>query len=177
MKKLFRFIVFIATWTAIIAMAFLFRSQGGFDFISDYTEDIKKQIKEKEIAIRTEQIKKSDKTDDRSLGNFYQEGQCTFYVYEERLNIDKRIGSSWGDAKQWDDRAKDEGYKVDGQPREGSILQTDYGELGHVAIVNEVKSDGSIVVSDMNYEKPYEVTERLITSDRLHNYQFIHEKI
>ena len=50
-----------------------------------------------------------------------------------------KISSSWGDAKHWDDRAKEEGYKVNGKPSEGSILQTDYGELGHVAIVEEVK--------------------------------------
>lgn len=174
MKQLFRFIVILATWTSIIAMALLFKSQGGFEFVHDYTKDIKTQLKQKEIALRTEQIKKNDKTDDRSLGNYYQEGQCTFYVYEERLKIDKRIGSSWGDAKNWDNRAKEEGFKVNGTPSEGSILQTDYGKLGHVAIVNKVKSDGSIVVLDMNYEKPYEVTERLITPDRLSNYQFIH---
>ena len=41
---------------------------------------------------------------------------------------------------------------MNGKPSEGSILQTDYGELGHVAIVEEVKNDGSIVVSDMNYK-------------------------
>ncbi|PTK27027.1 CHAP domain-containing protein [Mammaliicoccus sciuri] len=177
MKKLFRFIVYLATWVAIITMVMLFKSQGGFDLLNHYVEDVKKQMKEKEVAIRTEQIKKNDKTDDRSLGNYYQEGQCTFYVFEERLKIDKKISSSWGDAKHWDDHAKEEGYKVNGQPSEGSILQTDYGELGHVAIVEEVKNDGSIVVSDMNYKKPYEVTSRLITPDRLHNYRFIHEKI
>lgn len=177
MNKLYHFVVNFTLWVVLITMILLFKSQGGFDLLDHYVEDAKKQMKEREVAIRTEQIKKNDKTDERSLGNYYQEGQCTFYVFEERLKLDKQISSSWGDAKYWDDRAKEEGYKVTSQPKEGSILQTDYGELGHVAIVKAVKSDGSIVVSDMNYEKPYEVTSRLITSDRLHNYRFIHEKI
>ncbi|UXV31868.1 hypothetical protein [Mammaliicoccus sciuri] len=90
MKKLFRFIVYLATWVVIITMVMLFKSQGGFDLLNHYVEDVKKQMKEKEVAIRTEQIKKNDKTDDRSLGNYYQEGQCTFYVFEERLKIDKK---------------------------------------------------------------------------------------
>ncbi|WP_323703980.1 CHAP domain-containing protein [Mammaliicoccus sp. Dog046] len=177
MKKLFRIFILFVTGIAMVTMLMLFKSQNGFESIVNYTDDVKKQIKQKEIAIRTEQLKKNDKTGDRSLGNYYQEGQCTFYVYEQRLKKNKKMGSTWGDAKHWDDRAKEAGYKVNGQPSEGAILQTDYGDLGHVAIVEEVKNDGSIVVTDMNYEQPYKVTERLITSDRLHNYQFIHEKI
>ncbi|WP_239760909.1 hypothetical protein [Mammaliicoccus sp. N-M51] len=58
MKKLFRFIVYLATWVAIITMVMLFKSQGGFDLLNHYVEDVKKQMKEKEVAIRTEQIKK-----------------------------------------------------------------------------------------------------------------------
>lgn len=177
MKKLFRFTMFIVTWVIIITMLILFKQQGGFNFVTQYVDNIQKEMRQKEIASRTEQIKQKDKTDDRSLGNFYQEGQCTFYVFEKRLKIDKRIPTSWGDAKHWAERAKKDGFKVNGKPAKGSILQTDYGDLGHVAIVKEVHSNGNIVVSDMNYEKPYEVTKRVITSDRLHNYQFIHEKI
>nr|WP_263314852.1 CHAP domain-containing protein [Mammaliicoccus sp. Marseille-Q6498] len=177
MKKLYHFLVYLVICIVILVMILLFRNQGGFEFVSNYINDMKKEMAQRELANRTEQIKKHDKTDDRSIGNFYQEGQCTFYVFEERLKIDKKIPSSWGDAKHWNDRAKKDGYKVNGIPSKGSILQTDYGELGHVAIVKQVRDDGSIVVSDMNYEKPYEVTKRVITQDRLYNYRFIHEKI
>lgn len=177
MKKFLRGMSRLTTWVIIIIMLFLFIEQDGFVRISGYYEDFKKEMKLKELETRTEQLRKRDKTDDRSLGNFYQEGQCTFYVFEERLEIDKKIPTSWGDAKHWDDRAKEAGYKVNNQPSQGSILQTDYGELGHVAIVEKVNEDGSILVTDMNYETPYEVTERLITADRLHNFKFIHSKV
>lgn len=177
MKSLFRIIGLMTTMTVIIVMIMLVRSHDGLNFVFEQVESVKQEIKMKELEIRTEQLRKHDKYDGRSLGNFYQEGQCTFYVFEERRHINKDISSSWGDAKHWAKRAKDDGYLVNHTPSEGSILQTSHGKLGHVGIVKEMRQDGSIIVSDMNYEKSYEVTERLITVDSLHHYQFIHEKI
>jgi len=61
MKKLFRFTMFIVTWVIIITMLILFKQQGGFNFVTQYVDNIQKEMRQKEIASRTEQIKQKDK--------------------------------------------------------------------------------------------------------------------
>ena len=57
----------------------------------------------------------------------------------------------------------------------GSIAQTDAGYYGHVAFVERVNSDGSILVSEMNWSAaPGYMTYRTIPSYQVRNYKFIH---
>ena len=44
-----------------------------------------------------------------------------------------------------------DGYRIDGNPTVGSIAQSDAGYYGHVAFVERVNSNGSILVSEMNF--------------------------
>ena len=48
-----------------------------------------------------------------------------------------------------------DGYTIDYNPTVGSIAQTDAGYYGHVAFVERVNSDGSILVSEMNWRQTW----------------------
>ncbi|SEF37386.1 hypothetical protein SAMN05421837_113216 [Amycolatopsis pretoriensis] len=42
--------------------------------------------------------------------------------------------NNYGDAKYWDDNARNHGYRVDNKPTAGSIAQTDNGCYGHYLV-------------------------------------------
>ena len=104
-------------------------------------------------------------------GNAYDAGQCTYYVYDK---VGGKIGSDWGNASNWANKAAQSGYTVDNTPKSGSILQTSQGAYGHVAYVDSVSSDGSVKVSEMNYGKgPGVVTSRTISASEAGSYNYI----
>ncbi len=59
-------------------------------------------------------------------------------------------GGSWGDARHWDNNARQLGYLVDHVPAIGAVAQTDHGRIGHVAWVSAV-GDGTVTVEEYNY--------------------------
>lgn len=67
-------------------------------------------------------------------------------------------------------------YKVNQSPKVGSILQTTEGEYGHVAYIEQRNDNGSLEVSEMNYNKPFEISNRIITKDEVKDYKYIHPK-
>ncbi len=84
-------------------------------------------------------------------GNRYTYGTCTWYAYNRRAQIGRQIGSFWGNASSWAYAGAAAGFGVTrGNPGVGDIMQNG-GGAGHVAVVEEVRADGSIVVSEMNY--------------------------
>ncbi len=111
---------------------------------------------------------------DPMANNSYDEGECTYYVFDLVKNDLNMIENSWGDAEHWAERAVSDGYTVNQEPKNGSILQTSRGEIGHVAYVTEVNSDDSILISEMNFYEPYEITERTIEAEDIRDYNFIH---
>jgi len=68
------------------------------------------------------------------------------------FNIDRHgeSANNYGDAKYWDDNARNNGYRVDNSPTSGSIAQTDAGTHGHVAIVDSVHGS-TATVEDYNW--------------------------
>jgi peptidoglycan hydrolase CwlO-like protein len=75
---------------------------------------------------------------------------CTDWV-AWRVKIDKGFApAGLGNAKTWDDRAPSYGYGVGSAPRKGAAAVSNSGFYGHVMYVEEVNSDGTIVVSDYN---------------------------
>ncbi|MRF36110.1 CHAP domain-containing protein, partial [Staphylococcus sp. KY49P] len=99
-------------------------------------------------------------------------GQCTWYVFDK---VGGGIGSTWGNANNWASAASSAGYAVDNNPEAGSILQSGSGPMGHVAYVESVGSDGSVTVSEMNYNGgPYSVSERTISAGEASSYNYIH---
>ena len=57
---------------------------------------------------------------------------------------------AWGNAYNWDDRARAAGYTVNRTPAAGTIGQVDGGAYGHVFWVESVNGDGSINVTEYN---------------------------
>lgn len=79
-------------------------------------------------------------------GNGYDYGYCTWYV-ATRVSVP----SNWGNANTWAYYARLSGWTVSSTPRVGAIGQTSAGYEGHVAYVEAVSADGSMIqYSDMN---------------------------
>ena len=107
--------------------------------------------------------------------NLYTEGQCTWYVFDKRAQAGKSISTYWSDAKFWADNAANDGYQVDNQPSVGAIMQSTPGPYGHVAYVERVNGDGSILISEMNYTNgPYNTDYRTIPASEVSLYAYIH---
>jgi surface antigen len=79
-------------------------------------------------------------------GNGYDYGYCTWYVASRIA-----VPANWGNANTWDNYAALSGWTVSANPVAGAIAQTDRGFEGHVAIVEAVSDDGTMIkYSDMN---------------------------
>jgi surface antigen len=80
-------------------------------------------------------------------GNGYDFGYCTYYVASKLA-----VPNNWGNANTWDNYAAASGWTVSTTtPRVGAIAQSDGGWLGHVAVVEAVSADGTMIkYSDMN---------------------------
>jgi N-acetylmuramoyl-L-alanine amidase len=79
-------------------------------------------------------------------GNGYDYGWCTYYVASRVA-----VPNNWGNANTWDNYARLSGWTVSSQPIVGAIAQTDAGWGGHVAYVEAVSGDGTMIkYSDMN---------------------------
>lgn len=107
-------------------------------------------------------------------GNTYEWGNCTYWVYSMRYWADKPIPTTWGNANTWDDRAINDGYKVNQTPAVDSIMQSDKGRWGHVAFVTEVLDNGSWKISEMNVVGLNIVSNRTFTPEMASSYKFIH---
>lgn len=78
--------------------------------------------------------------------NGYDYGYCTWYA-ANRIPVP----SNWGNANTWDNLARVSGWTVSGAPRVGAVAQTNRGYYGHVAVVEAVSPDGTMIkYSDMN---------------------------
>lgn len=77
-----------------------------------------------------------------SAGNTYARGYCTWYAKERRPDLPNMLGNGG----QWVGNAAARGYATGSAPRAGAIAEMP----GHVAYVESVNGDGSIVISDMN---------------------------
>lgn len=78
--------------------------------------------------------------------NGYDYGYCTWYVANKIS-----VPSNWGNANTWDNLSRASNWTVSSIPRPGAIGQTDAGGYGHVALVEAVSEDGSMIkYSDMN---------------------------
>ena len=108
--------------------------------------------------------------------NTYAKGQCTYYVFDRVKEDHHLISNQWGDAKHWANKAKKQGYTVNENPTKGYILHYPKGKHGHVAYVEQVNNDGSLIVSDMNFRKPYEITTRFVDVDQVDQFNYIHLK-
>lgn len=109
-------------------------------------------------------------------GNRYSYGYCTWYAYNRRAELGRPVGSFWGDAITWAYHARSSGYLVNNAPAPGAVLHDPNiaPPWGHVAIVESVHGDGSILISEMNYTGWNRVSTRTIPAAQAANYSYIH---
>ncbi|UXR69999.1 CHAP domain-containing protein [Staphylococcus sp. IVB6246] len=106
-----------------------------------------------------------------SIKNAYTPGQCTAYIYEQRVKRHLPISRNWGHAKFWLFHAQQEGYTISKYPRVNAILVSQQGTYGHVAIV-EACDQNKIHISEMNWKGQGIISHRVIPySD---DYQYIY---
>ena len=111
-----------------------------------------------------------------SVGNRYAYGNCTWYAYERRAAMGMPVGSFWGNGGSWAYSGRAAGYAVNNVPSYGAIL-VEGGSPGHVAVVESVEDDGTIVVSEMNnsaYGGFNIINNRTISAGQASVYQYIH---
>ncbi|HEY8886005.1 MAG TPA: CHAP domain-containing protein [Candidatus Microsaccharimonas sp.] len=111
-----------------------------------------------------------------SVGNRYAYGNCTWYAYERRAAMGMAVGSFWGNGGSWGYSARAAGYAVNNTPSYGAVL-VEAGSPGHVAVVESVAADGTVVVSEMNnaaYGGFNIINNRTISAGQASLYQYIH---
>lgn len=116
-------------------------------------------------------------TPDPMKNNTYDQGECTYYVFKKVKDDGMMIERSWGNAEHWAGRAEKDDYTVNEKPAKGALMQTERGEIGHVAYIESVNNDGSFEISEMNFHKPSEITERTILAEDIADYNYIHPKV
>ncbi len=92
--------------------------------------------------------------------HYFPVGYCTYYVASQ-MKI-----TFGGNAKNWLANARASGYVTGQQPAVRSAVVFSgygYGRYGHVAYVQSVNGDGTITVSEMNYDHFNRVDERTLS--------------
>ena len=83
-------------------------------------------------------------------------------------------GGHWGNAGNWDDNAVELGVLVNTIPKAGAIAHWDIDEIaggyGHVAYVELVNEDGTVTISEYNYENACAYGERTLQSSDIPRY-------
>ncbi|MCM3517984.1 CHAP domain-containing protein [Staphylococcus xylosus] len=102
--------------------------------------------------------------------NYYTWGQCTYYAFDRRQQLGKSVGNLWGNANNWASAARQNGYQVNHTPEVGAIFQSNVGSYGHVGVVERKNSDGSILVSEMNWKGVGQKSYRTVHNTGQYNY-------
>lgn len=89
-----------------------------------------------------------------SSGNTYTSGYCTWYAKNMRPDLPNNLGN----ADTWVYRAAAQGIPTGSTPQVGAI-----GQQGmHVVYVERVNSDGTVFISEMNYQGLYVRSTRTV---------------
>ena len=100
----------------------------------------------------------------------YAWGNCTQYVYNRIHQLGGTIGQTMGNGGDWGANAAAQGYFTTSTPQVGYAVSFSAGvagaslEYGHVAFVEHVNEDGSILVSEMNVKGLNVVDYRTISA-------------
>lgn len=107
------------------------------------------------------------------LGGPYVAGQCTQWAWYNRQDLPGTLGN----ANTWAARAAALGYTVSRTPVAGAVFQTTAGWYGHVGYVEQVFDDGSIRVSEMNYNyRTFWVIRSTIPAGSVGNFNYIYPR-
>ncbi|HUY53483.1 MAG TPA: LysM peptidoglycan-binding domain-containing protein [Candidatus Dormibacteraeota bacterium] len=117
--------------------------------------------------------------------NGYDFGWCTWWVAHRRATAGNPIPANLGNAYSWLQLAQDAHIPTGLTPQPGSIIWFGYG-ADHVAYVEAVNSDGSLLISEMmafgylksNLTIPgggWDIVDyRIIPANQVHNYRYIY---
>jgi surface antigen len=78
-------------------------------------------------------------------------GNCTWYANGRLGELgysNNALRKLVGNARDWDNQARNAGISIGTQPRVGAIAQW---ESNHVAVVEQINSDGTIIISESSY--------------------------
>lgn len=111
-----------------------------------------------------------------NVGNAYPWSQCTWWAYIRRGQLSLPVGSYLGNGQDWGWKARALGYLVNNTPHVGAAISFKAGQLGsspiygHVAIVERVNSNGSILISESGSRNQGRVTYRTVYNPGLYTY-------
>ncbi len=91
-----------------------------------------------------------------SAGNSYYAGYCTWYAKSRRPDMPNNLGN----AATWVARAAAQGFATGSTPRVGAIGQ----QGNHVVYIERVHANGTVTVSEMNYEGYGVVSSRTVAA-------------
>lgn len=99
---------------------------------------------------------------------------CTSYAAARRSQIGNPlpITGAWGDAKDWVNSARQRGLEVNQTPDVGVIFTVKGGN--HVGIVEKVLPDGTLIISEANYDRNGNFNMREVPKNVWANWEFIH---
>lgn len=101
-----------------------------------------------------------------SAGNTYYAGQCTWHV----KNMKPELPNMLGNADRWFYSAQAQGWPTGYEARAGAAAQTKTGM--HVAYVLEVYDNGTMLITEMNYNYvPYNQRTAVVSQS---NYLYIY---
>jgi surface antigen len=112
------------------------------------------------------------------VGNAYPFSQCTWWAYIRRHQLGLPVGSYFGNGGQWWSSAMRLGYTVNHTPSVGAIVSYLPGQngsnpvYGHVAIVERVNANGTILTSNCGASMHGTVYYQTVSN--VHAYWYIH---
>lgn len=92
--------------------------------------------------------------------------ECVSYA-AFRVAASGRTMPYWGgrgNANQWDDNARASGIPVDSSPKAGDVAIWNAGYYGHAMYVDAVYGDGSILISEYNYDWSGRYSQRVVSA-------------
>lgn len=110
--------------------------------IPEPSEKLKPRIPPVEAKNASQPIKSSPNQPSTGLNGYYA-GECTGYVASRRY-----VPPGWGNASDWKYNAQRAGWTVSSTPVAGAIGW----RSGHVVYVESVNPDGSVTISEQNYD-------------------------
>lgn len=87
-------------------------------------------------------------------------GWCTWYANYKRPDLPNGMGN----ARDYGRNARAAGMATGSTARAGAIFQSRESSWGHVGYVEQVHSDGTMTVSEMNYTRRFEVSRRRVST-------------
>ena len=119
-------------------------------------------------------------TKDGYITQSYPYGQCTWYVFNRAKEFGLHYDPFMGNGRDW---AHKSGYEVTNTPTKHSALSFQGGQAGshaiygHVSFVEDVRDDGSILISECNVVRPMQgtgiINYRTFTAEQAKNFYYV----